>query len=123
MLRRMKTALTSLHGMLMQSAYSALEMGHASAVTLGHRLPMLAAMPFFPQPESLVELNRMVTEKVAATIEGSFAASGETAALAMSAVFGRAGPVEFATGMLSIAEAATSPARRQVSANARRLSR
>jgi hypothetical protein len=84
---------------------------------------MLAAMPFFPRPESLVEITQMITEKVSATIEGSVAASGETAVLALSTAMGHAGPVEFATGMLSIAEAATSPARRQVRANARRLSR
>ena len=123
MLRRMKTTMTFLQGMLVQSACSALEIGHASAITLGHRLPMLAAMPFFPQPDSLVELSRMVTEKVAVVIEGSLAATGETAVLAMSAALGRAGPVELTTGMFSIAEAATDPARRQVRANAVRLSR
>ena len=76
----------------------------------------LQPLPFFPQPDSLVELSRMVTEKVAVAIEGSFAATGETAVLAMSAALGRAGPVELATGMFSIAEAATDPARRQVRA-------
>lgn len=123
MLHRMNTTMTFMQGMLMRSAVAALEMGQASAITLGHRLPMLAAMPFFPQPESLFELNRMVTEKLAVAIEGSVAAGGETAILAASAAFGRAGPVELATGMFSIAEAATHPARRQVHANARRLSR
>jgi len=109
--------------MMMRSAWSALEIGQASAVTLGHRLPMLAAAPFFPEPETLAEINRMITEKVAATLEGSFAAAGETTALALRAAIGRAGPMELATAMLTITEAVTKPVHRRVRANAKRLSR
>ena len=109
--------------MMMRSAWSALEIGQASAVTLGHRLPMLAAAPFFPLPETFVEINRMITEKVAVTMEGSLAAAGETASLALRTAIGRAGPMELATGMLTIAEAVTKPVHRSVRANAKRLSR
>ena len=109
--------------MMMRSAWSAIEIGQASVVTLGHRLPMLAAAPFFPQPETLAEINRMFTEKLAVTMEGSLAAVGETTALALRAAVGRAGPMELATGMLTIAEAVTKPMHRRVRANARRLSR
>ena len=75
------------------------------------------------EPETLAEINRMITEKVAATLEGSFAAAGETTALALRAAIGRAGPMELATAMLTITEAVTKPVHRRVRANAKRLSR
>ena len=113
----------SWHGTFMNAAWSAFDIGQASAVTVGHRLPMLAAMPFFPGPELLIEANRMVTEKLAAILEGTFAASGETFALATRTAFGRTDADDLANGMFSIAAAAANPAHRAIKANARRLSR
>ena len=112
----------SWQGMLMAAAWSAVEIGQDSAVTVGHRLPMLAAMPFFPGPDLVLEANRMVTEKLAAVLEGSFAATSEAMALTTRAVLGHSNPLDLATGMLSIAITAARPTRRRVRANAKRLS-
>ena len=102
---------------------AAFEIGEASAITIGARLPILISMPFWPQFDVLLEAHRMIVEKMAAIFEGSVAAGQATAALATKAALGRTDAADMATGMVSIAMAATRPAHRRVRANATRLSR
>ncbi|MDQ0469005.1 hypothetical protein [Labrys wisconsinensis] len=111
-----------LPALFVEAATSAVEIGHASAVTIGHRLPMLMAIPFWPHADAILEAQRMVTEKVAAAVEGSIAASRETGALMTLAALGQANAADMAAGFLTIAVAAAGPARRRARANARRLS-
>lgn len=117
-----RKTVASVPSLFFQATTAALEMGHDSAVTIGHRMPMLAAMPFWPSFAHALEMQRMVTEKMAAFVEGSLAASQEAAGLTMRAALGRADAAELTSGALSIALAASRPARRRVRANARRLS-
>ena len=109
--------------LLMRAAFSTLEAGQASLVTINHRLPMLASLSLWPTAATALEAQRMVTEKVAAAIEGSMAASQEATDLMMRAALGRADMTDMAKGMLTIAAAASRPARKRVKANAKRLSR
>ena len=100
-----------------------MEFGEASAITIGARLPLLVSMPFWPQFDVVLEAHRMVVEKVAAIVEGSIAATQATTALATRAAFGRTDAADIASGMVSIAMAASGPAHRRASANAKRLSK
>ena len=108
--------------MLIRVMSSALETSQASAVTIGHRMPILATLPFWPHPDNLIEASLMVTEKFEALAEGAVAATGEMAALGLRAAFGRADAQDLASGLISVAVAAAKPAQRRVRANARRLS-
>jgi hypothetical protein len=105
-----------------RAAIAAMEIGEASAVTIGLRMPLLISMPFWPQYDVVLEAHRMVTEKVAAAAEGMMAASRESARLATRTALGRATASDMATGMVSVAMAAARPVRRRARANARRLS-
>ncbi|MDQ0395053.1 hypothetical protein [Labrys monachus] len=109
--------------LFLRAANSTLEAGHASAVTIGYRLPMLAALSLWPQPETLGEAQLMVTEKFAAAAEGAVAATGQAAALSMLMMFGRTDAEDFASAMMSIAVAASEPAHGYARANAERLSK
>jgi hypothetical protein len=109
--------------LFLKAMTSALEAQRASAVTISHRMPILASLPFWPHPDGLIEANRMVVEKFEAMAEGSLAASQQFAALTMRAATGRANPAEIATGMMAVAFAAAKPAQRRARANARRLSK
>jgi hypothetical protein len=105
------------------AAVAAFEIGEASAITIGARVPLLASMAFWPQFDVLLEAHRMVVEKMAAVFEGSLAASQATAALATKAALGRMDATDVALGIVSIAMAATRPTHRRARANATRLSR
>ena len=109
--------------MFLRAVSSALEANHASAVTISHRMPILASLTFWPHPESLNEVNRMVMEKFEAMAEGTLAASRQMADLSLLTAMGKANADDIATGMMAVAVAAARPAQRRVRANARRLSR
>jgi hypothetical protein len=109
--------------MFLRAMSSALETQQASVVTISHRVPMLASLPFWPHPDNLLEANRMVTEKLEAMAEGALAASQQMAALSLRAALGKADAGDIATGMMAVAMAAAKPAQRRARANARRLSR
>lgn len=107
---------------LWRSAFATAEAGMATAITLAHRLPMLAMTPFEPTPARLAEAQRMSFEKLAAVTDGTIAASQASALLITKVALGHVAPENFATAMLAISEAAARPARKRVSKNARRLS-
>lgn len=114
----------SLYAAWFKSAMSILEMGQASMITVGYRLPMLAGSPFLPVTDVMRESQRMVVEKVAASYDGTTAAIRETGLLIGRVLMGKIlAPTDFAAGAFTIADAAVSPARRTVKANAKRLSR
>jgi hypothetical protein len=108
--------------MFLKAVSSALEAQQASAVTISHRMPMLASLSFWPDPDNILEANRMVTEKFEAMAEGALAASQQMAALGMRAALGKADAGDIATGMMAVAVAAAKPAQSRVRANAKRLS-
>lgn len=109
--------------MFLRAMTSALEANEASAVTISHRMPILASLTFWPSPENLLEANRMVMEKFEAMAEGSLAASQKMVELSLQAAMGKANASDIATGMMAVAVAAAKPAQRRVRANAKRLSR
>jgi hypothetical protein len=90
-----------------------------AVLTIACRMPELARNGNRIGPPS-AEMQRMVSEKVAAYQEGAMAAGA--AAIAGSAAATK-GPVAAAGLMLEVTKAATKPARRRVRANAKRLSR
>jgi hypothetical protein len=106
-----------------KAAVAAMEIGEASAVTIGFRLPMMASVAFWPEFDTVLEMHRMVIEKMAASFESGFAAVQASSAFATRAAFGLANSADFATSLLTIATAAAVPVRRRARANARRLSR
>lgn len=105
---------------LMQGTASA---SLAAAVTVMHRLPMLAAAMVDPTPERAQEVAKMVGEKVEAAIEGTLAAFSESARIAGSLASGHMLPHEMLEGALAVTSAASHPAMQRARANARRLSR
>jgi hypothetical protein len=109
--------------MFIRAMSSALEANQASAVTISHRMPMLATLAFWPDPDNLLEANRMVLEKFEAMAEGTLAATQQMTALSLRAALGKADASEIATGLMAVAVAAAKPAQRRVRANAKRLSR
>jgi hypothetical protein len=112
----------SLPNLWMQMWMTSLEMAQASTVTIAHRMPRLAATGLNPTPDGLLEAHRMVTEKMVAGFAGSMQAMDETGRLMVRAAFLQVDAHDVAKAMLSIPLAAAGPARRQVRANARRLS-
>jgi hypothetical protein len=114
--------MSSLNSAFSKAAAAAFEIGEASAITIGFRLPLIVSAPFWPQYDTLFELQRMVVEKMAAGMEASVAAMQAGSSVAAKAALGRAGPGDVATTMLTIATAAALPIRRRARANARRLS-
>jgi hypothetical protein len=113
----------SFPAMFMRVSSSFLETNQASVVTISHRLPMLAALAFWPLPENLIEANLMVIEKFEAMAEGVLAASEQVATLTLRAALGKTEAEDLASGMMSIAVAAAEPASKRAQANAERLSR
>jgi hypothetical protein len=92
--------------------------GFHTGITLWHRLPMLAAASSHGP-----ELNRMVSEKTAAVMQGTFAAQLEFFELSTKAMTGSLGVQDIAHMSAAIAGAGLRPAFRTVKANSRRLSR
>jgi hypothetical protein len=115
--------MSSYQSAVSKAMVAAMEIGEASAITIGLRMPLLMSMPFWPQMDVLLEAHRMVAEKVVAATEGTIAASQAGAVLAARTAFGRIHPSDVAAGIVSVALAAAKPVRRRARANARRLSR
>ena len=99
-----------------QSAQS----GYDAVVTIAARAPGLLQVG----EDNAREATRMVEEKIVAACEGAVGASLAWGAfLFASALRGGATPTQFSHALFDIAEAAAAPARRAVSANARRLTK
>lgn len=105
-----------------QFSLAALETSVAASVTIAARWPILLQTMHAPSSASVAETRLMVDEKVAAMVEGAFAA--QIAALAFTAKLVR-GEVRYPSDVLKAASeamhAAMKPARRRVVANAKRL--
>ena len=92
-----------------------------AALTIAARTQNLFA-PGGERSAKARETRLMVQEKVDAAIEGAFAAQAAWGAFFIKAAFGGLRtPHDVSAGLVSIAQAATAPARRRVRANARRL--
>ena len=89
-----------------------------TGITLWHRWPLLMGIG---GKRGASELHRMVSEKVAAGMEGLSAGQAEVARLTMAVMSGKSGNAFSAS--MSIADAAMRPAQRAVKNNSRRLSR
>ncbi len=98
--------------------------GLHTAITLWHRLPMLAA-PRDARNASPhdAEIGRMVAEKTAAAVDGFFAAQQAMIRLGGAAITGRLHPTAIPEAFAAVAVAGLQPAFRTVKANSRRLSR
>ena len=95
--------------------------GADAALTIAARTQNLLT-PGGRQSEKAREARLMVQEKVDAAIEGALAAQKAWGAFFIKPAFGRVRtPNDVSAGLTSIAEAAATPARRKVRANARRL--
>ncbi len=103
----------------MNWALSAMETSMAAAATINARMTMLFSAAFTGSPRAVRELQRMVTEKADATMEGAMAAG--TAALRAWLHATTSMSVLDMTAWSRVAEAAFAPARRAILANARRL--
>lgn len=95
--------------------------GADAALTIAARSQSLLA-PGGRQSDKAREARLMVQEKVDAAIEGALAAQAAWGAFFIKAAFGGVRtPGDVTAGLTAIAEAAVTPARRKVRANARRL--
>ena len=102
-------------------ATDAMAAATAAAMTLWHRLPMLAFAPLATAAERQAEAARMVNEKTAAFVAGCAAANLELMRIGSAAALGRFGPLRDAP--TTIARASLRPALRKVKGNAKRLNR
>lgn len=106
-----------------QLSIAALETSVAAGVTIAARWPILLQTMHAPNSASVAETRLMVDEKIAAMVEGAFAA--HIAAVSFTMKLAR-GEVRYPSDVLKAASdaihAATKPARRRVVANAKRLS-
>ncbi len=97
--------------------------GLDAVFTIAARTQGLLTQGYDPSGSKAHESKRMVQEKVAAAVNGVFAAQMAWGSFVLKAAFGDVRTVNDVTdGMADIAEAASGPARRTVRANARRLS-
>src|SRR5215210_6975734 len=106
-----------------QSVALAASLGRAgldTAVTVWHRLPMLAAAY---AAQSTPELNRMIAEKTTAMVDGAFAAQMEIVKLAGAAMTGSLKVQDIPHVPAAIAAAGLRSAFRTVKSNSRRLRR
>jgi hypothetical protein len=87
-----------------------------AAVTISHRLPILAS------GNGGEEAVRMVSEKIDAAVRGSLDATLVAGALLGQVATGRLAAHELPEGVLMVGQAALAPAYQKVRANARRLS-
>lgn len=89
-----------------------------TGITLWHRWPVLMGLG---EKRRTAELNRMVSEKVAAAGQGIIAGQAEASRVAMAAMSGKS--VHPLTASIAIADAAMRPALKAAKGNSRRLSR
>jgi len=95
-----------------------------AGITLWYRWPiLLAAGAAPPAARDAAELNRMVSEKLAAAAQGMIAGQAEAMRLGFAAMTGRLPAKRIPDASASIAHAALRPALRKVKANAKRLPR
>jgi hypothetical protein len=94
----------------------------AASLTIAHRMTLMIDPVAMADHSGQAEALRMVTEKMDAATEGSFAAAVETGNFVMRSALGRLSPDDIAHGLMKIGAAAAKPATRRVKANARRLS-
>lgn len=103
-------------------AAATMQAGVDSAATIAARTSGLLSHGFNPTAESAREAQRMIGEKIDAVCEGAAAAQSAWASLLLKASFGDIrNASDFSLGLADVAEAAVSPARRKVRANAKRL--
>lgn len=106
----------------LQLTLTAFETSLAASVTIAARWPILLQALHAPNRRSVAETRLMVDEKVAAMVEGAFAA--QLATLAFAGRMAR-GEVRHAGDVMRAAteamQAALKPARRRVVENAKRL--
>jgi hypothetical protein len=113
--------LTSLTQRSMNFASKTAQAGMDAAVTIAARTSNMA-VPSFDLGEKARETQMMVQEKIVAVAEGAFAAQMAWGSfLFRAALGGVTTPNHFSHAMVDVAEAAMSPARIAVRANARRL--
>lgn len=93
-------------------------LGPAVGFVVATRVTRMALEGGRPSAVGLREAERMVAEKVAAAIEGGFAAGKVMSGLALAG-----SPAAAAGVMVAAGEAAMKPAARRLRANARRLAR
>jgi hypothetical protein len=106
----------------MRMAASNARAGADAAVTIAARTQGLMMPGADGLDGQAVEAQRMVTEKLAAAVEGAFAAQIAWGGFVFRAAFGRVRTVQDAAmGVADVAEAALEPAQRAVRANAQRL--
>jgi len=97
--------------------------GVATAMTLWHRLPMMALHALLPTAKGQREQDRFIPEKTAAMFEGALEANAEAVRLLGAAALGRLSASELAEAPFAIAAAGMQPAFRTVRGNAKRLGR
>ena len=93
----------------------------SAAITLWHRLLMLAFGPLATAAERQAEATRMVNEKTGAFVAGCAAANLELIRIGTAAALGQFGPM--CNAPITIARASLGPAFGIVNANAKRLNR
>jgi hypothetical protein len=106
----------------LQLARKTAQSGLDAAVTIAARTPGLLAPNIDFTGERAKEARLMVEEKVAAACEGIWAAQIAWVSFLVKAAFGGVtSPEHVSNAFVDVADAALAPARRTVSANARRL--
>lgn len=90
----------------------------SAGFVVASRVAQMSAEFGRPSAAGMREAERMVSEKVAAAVEGGFAAGKVLVGLSRAN-----GPLAAAEVLVSASEAAVKPAARRLEANARRLSR
>ena len=92
-----------------------------AGITLWHRLPLL--MTPATQAGDVAELNKMVSEKIAAMVTGAAAGQVEMLRIATSAFTGRLTASDVQKAGSHVTHAALAPSFRTVKRNSRRLAR
>ena len=100
--------------------FDSMDANHNAMTTIAMRLPIMAGSSFSGRPTS-PEMQRMISEKFEAALEGAMDGVLASGKLASNAMMGRLNPTLLADGMVDVANATHRPARLAVKANANRL--
>ena len=104
------------------SAFTAWQTSLDAATTIAARTPILMSAALTGSPKAMREVQRMVSEKTAAAVQGALAAGHAWTTFWLS--LASLNPsVSFHDHLAAITDAALAPARRTCRANARRLTR
>ena len=104
-------------------SFDMLRASQDAAVTIAARMPAVAQAARNPGVPSR-DMQEMVSEKIEAGAQGAMAAGLAFGNLWTRAMFGGIRtPMDAANGFMHVADAAMTPARKRVRANAKRLSR